>query len=56
MKIHLIKGWTKTETEWMEFLADNLLESNDASQECFVPVRYYLVKFTKNHEFCVYCL
>ena len=36
--IVLFAGWKKSLTEWMEFLADNLHESNDALQECFVQV------------------
>lgn len=30
-------GWQHTLTDWNEFLAEDLHESNDALQECFVP-------------------
>jgi len=36
---NIFLGWTKTLTEWNEFLAENLHESNDALQECFVQVK-----------------
>ena len=32
------EGWKHGLTEWNEFLAEDLQNSRDAPQECFVPV------------------
>ena len=37
------QGWKQDLTEWNEFLAEDLQNSRDAPQECFVPVRIHSV-------------